>query len=139
MSKSIKWLLISLVTLLITPFIILFIGFFLLAYTLDGREYTKENIFDYYILTPNLIMNAPNLSNKTIYYTRSDDNYGFTEDKITWEQVTNTSLAQKRLEKYLADQGIQINKKNDFNEEYLIVSYENTISLQIITHTGADY
>lgn len=108
---------------------------FLTSYTLDGVEYSRNNLFDYYFLTPSIIKTTPYISDKAIYYSQGDDNYGFTRDKVTWEDVIDTVAARNKLEIYLTNQGVQLNSDNNKEEKFLIVSFEHTISLEIINYT----
>ncbi|WBM71312.1 hypothetical protein OH773_03330 [Buttiauxella sp. WJP83] len=108
---------------------------FVVSYSLDGVEYSKENFFDYHFLAPPIIKNAPYISDKASYYSQGDDNYGFTRDKVTWEEVSNITSAKVVLEDYLAEQGIQKHSVNNTGDEYLIVSYDHTLSLEIIIHS----
>ena len=120
----------------LTLIFILFLSFiFIIVYSLDGVEYSKENLFDYYFLTPSIIKNTPHISEKAVYYSQGDDNYGFTRDKVTWEGVSNISAARQELEAYLAGSGMKKYSKNNTEDKYLIVSYDHTLSLEIIIHS----
>lgn len=119
-----------------TLLLALFLAFiFMVTYSLDGVEYSKNNYFDYYFLTPSVIKNIPYISDKAVYYSQGDDNYGFTRDKVIWEGVSNISIARKRIEDYLETQGMTKYRKNNTEDEYLIVSYDHTLSLEIIIHS----
>ncbi|MCS3603268.1 hypothetical protein M2371_002491 [Buttiauxella sp. BIGb0471] len=132
MSNFNKYFLIFFASSFLLLFTLGFIFLFIVTYSLDGVEYSKKNIFDYYFLTPSIIQNAPFISNDAIYYSVGDDNYGFTRDKVTWEGVSNISIAREKLEAYLKEQGVQKYSDDNTADKYLIVSYDHMISLEII-------
>lgn len=104
----------------------------MMFYTMDGKEYTEKNVFDYYFLTPSVIKNAPKLSVEAIYFSQGDDDYGFTSDKVTWTKVKDTKLGKEILKVYLIDNGIDIDTSYKTGQEYIIESDGEQLSLEIV-------
>ncbi|MBV6819567.1 hypothetical protein KWG64_16625 [Rahnella sp. PD12R] len=104
----------------------------MMFYTMDGKEYTEKNVFDYYFLTPSVLKNAPKLSVEAIYLSQGDDDYGFTSDKVTWTKVKDTKLGEEILKVYLIDNGIDIDTSYKTGQEYAIESVGDQVSLEIV-------
>ncbi|TDS88024.1 hypothetical protein EDF78_11232 [Rahnella sp. BIGb0236] len=119
---------------LLALFIVVIVYFYLsLIYTLDGRSYKKSDFFEYYFLTPSILAHAPEISKEYVFYTQADDNYGFTQDKITWKNVNNVLDAKSTLEAYLAEKNITEDVVDHSGSKYSITIVGNDISLELIT------
>lgn len=130
-----KSILAIIILIVITVILFVFYLYFMLIYTLDGKVYKRSNVFDYYLLTPKLFRDAPDISKDIFYYTRADDNYGFTQDRVTWEYVGDIMVAKKKVENYLSENGIKNGELNSMGETYSIVLDGDDITLVLITCT----
>ncbi|MFO6298557.1 hypothetical protein [Rahnella selenatireducens] len=101
MCKLFKWLLIS-VVLILSGYIYVFIK---VADTFDGREYSATDYIHYYFVTPDLFMDPPIIPGRITYYSRGDDNYGFFQNDITWNDIEDVPAAQKIIEKFFISKG----------------------------------
>ncbi|MBU9843856.1 hypothetical protein [Rahnella ecdela] len=61
----------------VIPLFFIFYIYLMAIYTPDGKTYTQSNIFDYYLLTPSLLMKAPKISQDKFFLMQGGDNYGF--------------------------------------------------------------
>lgn len=64
-------------TLFVIPLFFMFYIYLMAIYTLDGKTYTQSNIFDYYLLTPSLLMKASEISEDKFFFMQGNNNYGF--------------------------------------------------------------
>ncbi|MFO6298579.1 hypothetical protein [Rahnella selenatireducens] len=130
-----KSILAIIILIVITVMLFAFYLYFMLIYTLDGKDYKRSNVFDYYLLTPKLFRDAPDISKNILYYTRADDNYGFTQERVTWENVGDIMVAKKKVENFLSENGIKNGELNSMGETYSIVLEDDDITLVLITCT----
>lgn len=145
--KIFKWLIISIIILSV-GFIYIFIK---LADTFDGREYTASDYVHYYFETPELFKDPPDIPGRITYYSQGDDNYGFTQNDITWNDIEDVPAAQKIIEQFFISKGytqrenglvwrfywsdIAVIPETCAYEQYSTVWGYHAISIELITAT----
>lgn len=114
--------------------LVVFYFYFMIIYTLDGKIYSRENFFDYYLLTPSILMDAPNISNEQEYFTQADDNYGYSCDEVTWKHVRDVYLAKEEIEVYMKENNIRKDTKNHSGTTYVLEIVGDEITLVIFDY-----
>lgn len=108
--------------------------YFMIIYTLDGKTYSRTNFLDYYLLTPSILMDAPNISNEQEYFTQADDNYGYCRDEVTWKHVRDVYLAKEEIEVYMKENKIKKDTKNHSGTTYVLEVVGDEITLVIFDY-----
>ena len=126
------------------------LGFFMLVSTVDGKEYKRSDFFHYFMLTPERFMTFPPVSDDIVYYSKADDNYGYTTDIIRWNKVKDIPAAEKELINYFRNNGFTERTNGVVwstywsdakpgvcpSEQYTVVLEYHAISVELIT--GSD-
>ena len=138
--KTLKCLLIFILTIISLLLLIIFIQ----LTTFDGATYTKKDLIYYVVITPSFFHTLPHLSDEISYGTAGDDNYGYSFDSITWNNIDNVTKASKKLEQYFVKNNYQLYsggrvwnaywaKSCTDSEQYSIVWGDHSISIELIS------
>ena len=125
--------------------------FIKLADTFDGREYSATDYIHYYFETPDLFMDPPVIPGRVTYYSRGDDNYGFFQNDITWNDIEDVPAAQKIIEQFFISKGytqrenglvwrfywsdVVVTPETCAYEQYSTVRGYHAISIELISAT----
>ncbi|WP_413528807.1 hypothetical protein [Rahnella inusitata] len=101
------------------------------GYISGGREYTKSDWFDYYILTSSLIRHAPEASESATYHLQGSDEYQNEEEEVVWINVKDVPGAVQKLNQYLVEKGVDVESEYQRGNEYFVMYYNDVVILRI--------